>query len=91
VPISHRRQKHREEEELVHLSSSRVEDAPQKPDCRSSPEQMNSRTAPVSEACSPYSCVRENRDGDGREQLNSELVRRGCVMHSQTRGERRFI
>jgi hypothetical protein len=50
VPISHRRQKHREEEELVDLSSSHVEDAPQKHDCRSSPEQMNSRMAAVSEA-----------------------------------------
>jgi hypothetical protein len=53
VPISHRRQKHREEEELVDLSSSRVEDAPKKPDCRFSPEQMNSRTTPVLEPALP--------------------------------------
>jgi len=38
----HASRRRHEVEEVVDRSSSRVEDAPQKPDCRSSPEQMNS-------------------------------------------------
>ena len=75
----HASRRRQEVEEVVDRSSSCVEDALQKPDCRSSPEQMNSRTMPVSEACSPYYRAHRNQDGDDGEQLNSELVKCGCV------------
>jgi len=38
----HASRRHREVEEVADRSSNRVEDVPQKPDYRSSPEQMNS-------------------------------------------------
>jgi hypothetical protein len=41
-------------------SSSLVEHAPQKPDCRSLAKQMNSRTALLYEACLPSSCACKN-------------------------------
>ena len=64
-----------EVEEVVDRSSSRMEDVSRKSDCRSLPQQMNSRTATVSEAYSPYFRAHRNRDGDDREQRNSnELV-----------------
>ena len=67
--------------------SSRVEDAPQKPNCRSSPEHMNSRTTPVLEACSPYARVRRNRDRDDREEHNSSELGFLVLSHlSRTRG-----
>jgi hypothetical protein len=84
----HASRRHWEVEEVADRSSSLVEDAPKKSDCRSSPEQMNSRTAPISKACSPYSCARRNRDGNDREQHNSsELVFLVLFHLSRTREE----
>lgn len=49
------------EQEDEQMNEQSREDTPQKPDCRSSPEQMNSHMAPDSEACSLCSCGRRNR------------------------------
>ena len=65
VSISCHHHEHREEDEVVERSSSRVV-APQKPDGRPSPDTRvdEHEDDPVSEACSPYSRARRNQDGE---------------------------
>ena len=81
--ISRCRHERREEDEVVVRSSSRVV-ALQKFDCRSSPKQMNSRTALVSET---YSCARKNWDRKARAAQQQRSIVLGCFFsRARTRG-----